>query len=337
MVLVTGATGHLGNVLVRALLAQGESVRVLVYPTEPRDPISDLSVEVFPGDVTDPDSLRRAFTGIDSVFHLAGMVSILPDHPELLEKVNVEGTRNVVSICLEKKIRRLVYTSSIHALADLPEGTVITEAVPFSPETAYGEYGKSKARASLEVLSGISRGLDAVIVCPTGVIGPYDWRPSRMGRLLLKTFVKGFQGIPEGYYDFVDVRDIAEGEILAWKHGKTGETYILAGERINLKAYLKLIYSAAGRKISIIPLPLWFCKIGAFFSFLFYKISGKDPLITKESLDIVKSNSNISSDKAKKTIGFSSRPIIDTVRDSLKWFSDSGRILLRGARRKRQA
>ena len=334
MILVTGATGHLGNVLVRELLKQGESVRVLVYPGERIDSIEDLHLEIVYGDVTNLDSLNSAFEGMDSVFHMAGIVSILPDYSELLEKVNVRGTMNVIQACLDRKVRRLVYTSSIHALAEVPQGMVIDEEIPFSPEKAIGAYGKSKARASLAVLEAVAGGLDAILVCPTGVIGPYDFRPSRMGRLLLKAFKKGFQGIPEGYYDFVDVRDIALGEILAWRQGRSGETYILSGEKISLKSYLKLIQIAVGREISIIPIPLWLCKIGAFFSTLIYKINKKDPLVTKESLTIVRSNCSISCEKAKIEIGFSPRPIFETVKDTLFWFSRAGKLFLQRHRKR---
>lgn len=334
MVLVTGATGHLGNVLVRELKEEGERIRVLVYPGEKTDSLKDLPVEIVYGDVTDLPSLNEAFKGIDSVFHMAGIVSILPDHIDLLEKVNVEGTKNVIAACFNQGIRRLVYTSSIHALADVPHGITIDEGIPFSPEKASGAYGRTKAKASLAVLEAASRGLDAIIICPTGVIGPYDFRPSRMGRLLLKAFKKGFQGIPEGYYNFVDVRDIARGQVAAWKQGKSGETYILAGEKISLKAYLKLIQIAVGRRISIISLPLWLCKMGAFFSHIFYKISKKDPLVTKESLEIVRSNCNISCEKAKKEIGYSPRPIIDTVKDTISWFGRFGKLLLGGNRKR---
>jgi len=327
MILVTGGTGHLGNVLVRELIAEGESVRVLVYPGEDTKALDELDVELVYGDVRDPEAVEKAVTGVDSVFHMAGIVAIVSDHPELLEAVNVQGTRNIVNACIAAGVRRLVYTSSIHALQDIPHGTVIDEKVPFDPVNAVGAYGKSKAKASLAVLEGVARGLDAVICCPTGVYGPYDFRPSRTGRLLLNAYIKGRQSLPEGSYDFVDVRDIARGEILAWRHGKKGETYILAGEKLSLGNMVKLVQKLVGRKIAVFRIPMWMCRLASKFIYIGYRITGKEPLVTAESLSIVRSNCVITSKKAEREIGFTHRPPADTVRDTIAWFTRAGKLL----------
>ncbi len=336
MILVTGGTGHLGNVLVRELLAEGERVRVLVYPGEDTRALADLQVETVYGDVRNPEAVAEAVKGVDSVFHMAGIVAIVSDHPELLEAVNVQGTRNIVEACIAGGVRRLVYTSSIHALQDIPHGTVIDEKIPFDPVNAVGAYGKSKAKASLAVLDGVSRGLDAVICCPTGVYGPYDFRPSRTGRLLLNAFVKGRQSLPEGSYDFVDVRDIARGEILAWRHGGRGETYILAGEKLSLGTMVKLIQKIVGRKVSVFRIPMWLCKLASKFIYLRYRLTGKEPLVTAESLSIVRSNCTITSRKAEREIGYTHRTAADTVRDTIDWFRRIGKLLPEAGGRRRR-
>ena len=189
MVVVTGATGHIGNVLVRQLLSRGEDVRVVIPPFEDTASLDGLKVEMVEGDVRKIDSLIQAFKGSDVVYHLAGIISILSGKSELLYQVNVVGTRNVAEACLKTGVRRLIYTSSIHAIAEPPHGIVIDESFPFDPDRAIGEYDRSKAQATLEVLQGVKQGLNAVIVCPTGVIGPYDFKLSEMGQLILD-FVK---------------------------------------------------------------------------------------------------------------------------------------------------
>jgi dihydroflavonol-4-reductase len=185
MNLVTGATGHIGNVLVRELLGRGEKVRAMIMPGEDISPMRGLDVELFEADVLDFQSLLKAFNGMEVVYHLAGIISILPGKNQLVQVVNVIGTRNVIEAARTTGVRRLVYTSSIHALSRVPHGVLIDESVPFDPEHAISSYDFSKASASLEVLKAVKGGMDAVIACPTGVIGPYDFRRSEMGQLIL--------------------------------------------------------------------------------------------------------------------------------------------------------
>ena len=227
-ILVTGGTGHLGNVLIRTLTDRHENVRALVLPGEDTSSIDSLPVELVRGDVRDIESLRGAAENIDYVYHLAGIVTVSRGRNSILEEVNVNGTRNVLKVCKEKNIRRLVYTSSIHALNDVPHGITIDESIPITPEKALGSYGKSKAKATLEVLKAAREGLDVVVVCPSGVIGPFDYRPSPMGRMLLYFLRSPFRLVPVGAYNFVDVRDIADGEIRACEQGeKRRSIYII--------------------------------------------------------------------------------------------------------------
>jgi len=164
MLVVTGATGHIGNVLIRELVTHGQTVRALVLPDDDCRPFAGLEVEIARGDVTDLKSLESAFAGADTVFHLAGIVTIMPGMEKLLERVNVSGVRNVVTACRTCGVRRLVYTSSVHAIAEPPHGTIIDESQPFDPDRVLGDYARSKARATLLLLDEVrKRGLDAVI------------------------------------------------------------------------------------------------------------------------------------------------------------------------------
>lgn len=326
MVVVTGATGHIGNVLVRELLSRSKNVRVVIPPSEDTSPLDGLKVEMVEGDVRQIDSLMRAFKGADVVYHLAGIISILPGKSELLYQVNVAGTRNVVEACLRAGVRRLVYTSSIHAIAEPPHGTVIDETFPFDPDRAIGEYDSSKAQATLEVLQGVKQGLDAVIVCPTGVIGPYDYKLSEMGQLFIDFVKKKLKVYIDGAYDYVDVRDVAIGHILACEKGRTGESYILSGERITTEDLMLMIEEITGVRPPHFKMPIWLAKIIATFTPLYYSLTKTKPRFTKYSIRTLTSNSTISCEKARRELGYSPRPTRESIVDAIKWFRENGKL-----------
>ena len=235
MVLVTGAAGHLGSALVRELAQHGEKIRAFVLPQEDTDSLNGIPLEVVRGNVVDEDSVRDAMRGIDVVYHLAGIISIMPGKNDRMRQVNVTGTTVVARAAREAGVRRMVDVSSIHALARPAEGIPIDESVPFDPLSEAGEYDRTKAEAALAVLAEVSRGLDAVIVCPTGIIGPHYTRGGSPMLGLIKKWMKpGLHVVVAGHFDFVDVRDVARGMVLAAEKGKRGETYILRGERVPL-------------------------------------------------------------------------------------------------------
>lgn len=321
MNLVTGATGHIGNVLVRQLTAMGERVRVLVLPGEDRTPLNDLDVETVEGDVLDYPSLISAFRGVDTIFHLAGLISIMPDKDPLVHSVNVAGTRNVLQAARQAGARRLVYTSSIHALRRIPHGTTIDESVPFDPHDAISTYDRSKAEASLEVIRAIHEGMDAVICCPTGVIGPYDFRGSEMGALIHDLALGKLMLYVDGAYDFVDVRDVANGLILAREKGVTGESYILSGERISVIEVVKTVQEIIGKHIPRLKIPINLARFTARFTPLYYRLSRVKPRFTPYSLETIRSNSVISNKKAKLALGYNPRSLRESLTDTVRWFS----------------
>jgi dihydroflavonol-4-reductase len=326
MIVVTGATGHVGNVLVRRLLENEEKVRVFIPPSEDLKPLESLNVEIIEGDIRDVDSLIQAFNGAEIVYHLAGIVSILPDTDGLLYEVNVIGTRNVVNACLKTGVKRLIYTSSIHAFKEPPHGTPIDEACPFEPEYSRGGYDQSKALASLEVLKGVDKGLDAVLVCPSGIIGPYDYKISQMGQLFVD-FMNGKQKTYiDGAYDFVDVRDIAEGLINASKHGKNGEIYILSGERITVHELMLYLEEITEVKAPGFKMPLWFVKAVSKAAPIYYKLTDNKPLFTSYSIEVLNSNCDISSAKAQRELNFSFRSLKESIKDSVEWFKKNNYI-----------
>ena len=319
-IVVTGATGHIGNVLVRELLAQGHSVRALVPPFENDLPIRGLDVEIVAADVCDAASLSTAFEGADAVYHLAGIIAITPGREALLQRVNVEGTRNVVAACLKSCVGRLVYTSSIHAIQEPPEGIVINETFPVDPDNVLGPYARSKAMATLEVKKGIAHGLNAVIVHPTGVIGPFDFRISEMGQLMLD-FIRGkLKAYLDGAYDFADVRDVAHGMTLACSKGRRGESYILSGERVSIKRIMELLEEISGVKAPKFKVPAWLAHTVGKLAPFYYRINRSKPLFTDYSVDVLRSNSVVTSEKARMELGYKPRTVQESICDSVAWF-----------------
>jgi dihydroflavonol-4-reductase len=320
MNLVTGATGHIGNVLVRKLLGAGQSVRALILPGEDTTSLRDLPVEQVTGDVLDPSSLRKAMRGVTRVFHLAGIISILPGKNRLLHRVNVEGTKNILSEAKRSGVQRLIYASSIHAIQRAPEGVRIDEQLPFDPQNTAGEYDRSKAEASLAVLQAAREGLDSVIVCPTGVIGPNDYRRSEIGQLILDCVEQKPQFYVDGAYDFVDVRDVAEGIVLAAEKGRSGETYILSGEKISVRRIIDLLWEMTGRRFARIHIPFSFARLAARFTPWYYRRRNVKPRFTSYSLETLRSNSDISHEKATRELGYRPRSLLETIADTVDWF-----------------
>ena len=323
MWLVTGATGHIGNVLVRKLLERGETVRALILPGESRESISGLKVEAFEGDVLNLDAVFESMRGIKGIFHLAGVISIMPGPNPFVRKVNVEGTKNILRAASEKKIK-LIYTSSIHAIqrVDASAG-VIDESVPYDMNNPYGAYDRSKAEATLEVLNAARSGLEAVVACPTGVIGPYDFRGSMMGAVIHDAAAAKPTLYVDGAYDFVDVRDVADGLISAAEHGKRGESYILSGQKITVRYLLETVREITGKHFFQMKIPFDLAKFATIFTPMYYRFANETPRFTPYSLEVLQSNSNISHAKATRELGYTPRPIFDSIRDAVKWFLES--------------
>lgn len=321
MVVVTGATGHIGSALVRELVSGGTHVKALVLESEPVDSIEGLGVETVYGDVRDYRSLIRAFKDADIVYHLAGIVTIGSGKKRLLREVNVLGTKNVCDACMDIGIPRLVYVSSIHAFKEPPKGVPITETKDFDSRKVTGNYAKSKAEATRIVLKSASEGLDVVVVHPTGVIGPYEYRLSNMGQLFMDFMRSKLYAIIEGAYDFVDVRDVARGIVLAGKFGRKGENYILSGEQVTIKNMMQVLEEETGIKAPKKVIPRWLAWSTGFFAEVYYKMLRQKPLFTSYSVSTLSSNSLTSHVKASSELGYHPRPIRETIRDTVKWLA----------------
>ena len=323
MILVTGATGHIGNVLVRELLESGQRVRALVRSGKTPPALVGLEVEIVPGDILDLESIRRALQGVNLVYHLAARISLATGADPETERVNLQGTHNLLASLAavrRSEIPRLVYASSIYALRKPTDGTPIDETQPFDPDQGLGTYDSSKARASLEVQKAAAGGLDAVIVCPTAVTGPYDFHGSETGRAIRLYMRPGLKFHVDGAYDFIDVRDAAHGFILAAEKGRSGETYILGGDRLTVREIAQIIREAMGGWQACLEVPLWLAYWVADLLPFYAKLSGTQPFFTRYSLDAICSNSYISHAKASRELGFQPRPARQAVVEAVRWF-----------------
>lgn len=318
---VTGATGHLGNVLVRELLKRGKRVRALVEPGDEARALAGLDVEVVRGDVLRPETLPAAFAETDLLFHLAGVVSISSLDVELVRTVNVDGTRNVVEAARRAGVGRLVYTSSIHGFTEPGTGGVLTEAAGYDPAVAPGDYGKAKAEASRVVLEAVKGGFDAVIVNPVAVLGPHDYRLSEMGELIRMFAGSGVPAGVDGRYDFVDVRDVAAGHLLAAERGRTGESYLLSGERMTVREVMRILAEEAGTRPPRIFLPLPVASAIAAFAPVFEKVTGRRALLTPYSVHTISIDFETRDRKAREELGYVSMPVERSLRDAWAWMT----------------
>lgn len=320
MNLITGGTGHIGNVLVRELISKGEQVRILVLPDEDISLFEGLDVEIFRGNVLDRQSILPAFEGIEYVFHLAGIISIMPGKDQFVHDVNVNGTKNVLACAMEAKVKKLVHTSSIHAFSRVKHGVIVDENTPIDPDASIAAYDQSKAEATLAVIEETKKGFPAVIVCPTGVIGPYDFKGSELGILIQGWMKHKVNFLIDGEYDFVDVRDVVNGMILARDKGIPGQIYILSGELIQVGDIWRIVKELLPFKSWAINLPIKFAKFSAGIAQIYYQISHTKPRFTSYSIATLQSNANISNSKARKMLGYSPRSLKESLRDTVHWW-----------------
>lgn len=326
--LVTGAAGHLGNTLVRYLLKRGKQVRILVLPGEKNVPKGEL--EICHGDVCQLESLESFFENARQealiVIHTAGIVSIASKYQQKVYDVNVLGTKNIVSLCEENKVQKLVYVSSVHAISEKPHGETIYETDQFTPESVVGLYAKTKSEATNLVLEAAKRGLNASVVQPSGISGPFDSGRGHLTVLLIDYYKRRLKAAIQGGYDFVDVRDVAKGILACCQKGKSGECYILSNQYYTVKELLFMLHEITGKKEVKHMLPLWFIKPMAPFAELYYKILRQPPLFTTYSIYTLNTNAAFSHEKATTQLGYRPREMRETLTDTMRWLKMQKRL-----------
>lgn len=319
IIAVTGAAGLLGNNLCRELIAKGHSVRALIYNDSTS--LYGLDLELFKGDILNRNSLYLLCDGADAVFHCAAKISIDGDPDGSVFKTNVGGTANIIEACLAQKVGRLIHFSSIHALAAESGKDVLDEDTPYAGLDAF-KYDQSKSQSEQMVLEAVKNNdLNAVIVNPTGIIGPYDFKPSFTGQLLIDLAKGRLPALVKGGYDFVDVRDVVVAAINALQAPK-GEKYLLSGRWYSIREIADTFSKISGKKVPKLVLPLWVATFSLPLIRLWSKITGAAPLFTRESLEILKHGQTISHAKAARELAFTPRSLEDTLRDSWEFLKD---------------
>ncbi len=333
-VFVTGGTGFVGVNLIRSLVASRERVRALVRPatrrTIPRGARAlwdSERVELIDGDVTDIASVRRGMDGCSVVYHLAGWVQITPWGMDEARRVNVEGTENVCRVCQEQGVQRMLHTSSIAAVGHGTMESPATEETRWNLAGLRVPYYTTKYEGELVVRRYVDSGLDAVIVNPGYVVGPFDVKPTA-GRMILKLVTGGLAGYPaRGGIGFVDVREVVEGMRAAVERGRRGERYILVGENMSYREYAHLVARVGG----VAP-PKWAVPYGLLFPAAWLATGAgwiRPAAFRYFNLSVLRTgfcDHYLSSEKARRELGVKHWPIEGAVKDALSWFEQWGYV-----------
>ena len=326
--LVTGATGFLGRAVAEELVRRKAQVHALVLHDDPYINLLPKEVHTVIGDVCAENSLTDCFADADGrtcVIHCAGIVSVASRPGPKLYQVNVGGTWRVLRQCMERNVGKMVYVSSVHAIPEKPKGCIIKEDCEFSPGLVDGDYAKSKAVATELVLNAAERGLNASIVLPSGIIGPGDIQGGSFTSMA-KSFLSGrLPFAVRGGYDFVDVRDVANGILDCSESGEPGKGYILSGHYVTIRRMLQLVGKTAKLKYRPICLPLGLAKLAAPY---YERRSLKDrkPLFyTPYSVSVLASNGRFSHAAASERFAYQPRPVEETLRDMTAWLLEQRR------------
>lgn len=319
---ITGATGHLATAVIPLLINQGYRVKALVYKRETK--FDFFSLETIKGSLFDQPSLNKLVMGCTAVIHCGGKISLNSNRDPSVYETNVNGTINIFNAAKQAGVKRFIYISSIHAFNQITAGEILNEESPYS-STKAPRYDQSKRDAQQFVLQHATDQMEVVVLNPTAVVGPFDNKPSLMGTAIMDIFNRKVPLLISGGFDFCDVRDVASGIVHAIDQGRNGQCYLLSGKWYSLGDLQKIILSIKGDKRRIPVLPVWTGYLGLPFVLLLAAFSRKEPLYTKESIvTLMHGHKKISCTKAAKELGYSCRPLRETIADSINWFKQAG-------------
>lgn len=321
--LVTGPDGLLGSNLVRALLEKGFGVRAFVHPASVSRTLDGLDVERITGDLLDKAALESAAAGVDVVFHCAASTAMWPPRDPNIWKVNVGGTRNVVAACLANGVGRLVHTGSASSFGPGPIDDPGTELSPFTNRKYGLAYFDSKREAQNEILAAASGALDAVVVNPTFMLGPWDSGPSS-GAMIARFAEKKFPFYPAGGRNFAHVRDVAAGMVLAAEKGRRGECYILGGTNMTYREFFRIVAEKVDVPAPRIPAPRLLVESIGLAGSAYGALTGKRPLLSREVAINSCNDSYYSAEKAIRELGMPQTPVETAVADSAEWMTANG-------------
>ena len=324
-VLVTGATGFVGSAVLRALAQRGAKVRALARPASPRLNLEGVACEVVEGDMTDPAAMARALQGARYLFHVAADYRLWARDPDELRRANVAGAKAVMEAALAAGVERIVYTSSVATLRAADAATVVDETAPLGEHEAIGAYKQSKVAAERLVEQMVAdQSLPAVIVNPSTPIGPRDVKPTPTGRMVLEAAQGKIPAFVDTGLNLVHVDDVAEGHLQALERGRIGERYVLGGQDLSLRDMLAAIAGLTGRRAPTVALPRAPLYPLAYLAEGVARLTGKEPMLTRDALKMASHHMFFSSAKAEAELGYRARPHIEALTDAIAWFRQAG-------------
>jgi dihydroflavonol-4-reductase len=328
--LVTGANGHIGAALVHALSRRGRHIRAFVRRSSDLSGVKDAQglmpkgVELFYGDVLDPDSLLGALDGVGSVYHTAAVFNTRLNDESEMQRANVDGTRNLLAALKQKPVMRLVYTSSVAAIGYTRDPRVVLDEATWNTDPI-DVYTATKTESEKLVHAAVAEGLDAVIVNPATVLGPGDHKPTPSNGFILLALKNGAPATFDSGHTYVDVDDVAEGHLLAEERGKKGERYVLGHEQVSNDVLLTQLARRTGRRAPMVKLGHVSVEVLGWGVELKAKLLGGKPLFTRaKAHKLIDYYGYFSHAKASQELGWKPRPLAETLDRAEAWFRQKG-------------
>jgi len=334
--LVTGAAGFLGSHVARQLVASGNEVRVLMRPSSTNRAIADLSLEYVTGDLRDPTSLDRAMSGVKRVFHVAADYRLWARRSQDIYDSNVGGTKNLLAAAKRAGVEQVVYTSTVATIAvDRPE--LPNESTDAKLEEMVGHYKRSKWMAEQEALHAAKNGLPVIVAMPTTPVGPWDWKPTPTGKIILDFLNGKMPGYVETGLNFVAVEECAAGHLLVSEKGKLGERYLLGGENLTLKQVLDALAKMTGLPAPRLKIPYGMALGIAYANTIFSRLFGREPQIPVEGVKIARHTMFVDCARARRELGFRAEPVRAALERAVRWYEANGYIAQSRAKRMARA
>ena len=326
----------MGSHVARQLVARGEEVRVLLRTSSSNRAISDLSLEYVTGDLRDVGSLERAMAGVRRVFHVAADYRLWAKHPQDIYDSNVGGTRNLLAAAKKAGIEQLIYTSTVATIAvDRPQ--LPNEFTDSNLGEMVGHYKRSKWMAEQEVLKAAKEGLPAIVAMPTTPVGPWDWKPTPTGKIILDFLNGKMPGYVETGLNFVGVEECAAGHLLVSEKGRIGERYLLGAENLTLKQLLDKLAKITGLAAPSMKIPHRVALGVAYVESAFSRLIGKEPQIPVEGVKIAQHMMFVDCSRAKKELGFAPGAVAAALERAVRWYQANGYVKASRAKKMRLA
>jgi dihydroflavonol-4-reductase len=330
--LVTGAAGFLGSHVARKLVARGDTVRVLLRASSSKRAIADLPLEAVTGDLRDESSLQSAMRGVQQVFHVAADYRLWSKNPQEIYDSNVGGTKNLLAAAQQAGVERFIYTSTVATIAvDRP--ALPNESSEAKLDEMIGHYKRSKWMAEQEVLSAAKNGMPAVVAMPTTPVGPWDWKPTPTGKIIVDFLNGKMPGYVDTGLNFVGVEDCAAGHLLVAEKGRIGERYLLGGENLTLKQVLDILARATGLPPARLKIPHAVALGVAYAETAFSRLLGREPQIPVEGVKIAQHRMFVDCSRAPRELGFHAGAVAAAFESAARWYEKNGYVSERRIKR----